>query len=176
MIKALRKNKKGFSLLDVMMALGVVTLGLMGIISLATQNIQEQSTNKNYLTASMLAQEGLELARNVRDTNFLNGGVWDNGLVGEDVTATSTFTIDPNFPISINNIPNLISDALCIIYFNSTSNRYTHDSSGAQATIFRRLVTVVDHANYIEVIATVEWTERGQTHSYEAATNLYDWW
>jgi len=59
-------NCAGFSILEATLALGVVSIGLLGVFSLSLQTARAQYINKSYLAASMLAQEGLELVRNVR--------------------------------------------------------------------------------------------------------------
>ena len=57
------KNSTGFSLLEVVVAILIITIGMIGVTSLVIQNIQTQYINKNILIASGLAQEGLEQLR-----------------------------------------------------------------------------------------------------------------
>ena len=82
-------KQSGFSILEIIVIVFIVSLGLLGILSLTTQNIRVQYINKNNLIASQLAQEGLELVRNIRDTNWtIEGSNWDTGL------SAGTFKID----------------------------------------------------------------------------------
>lgn len=172
-IGELRKNKKGFSVLEVTMALGIITTGLMGVFSLVLQNLQVQTINKDYLVASMLAQEGLELVRNVRDTNFLQNRTFSSGLLPDG--ANSTITVDNDGPPNVN-IQNVADMAAAVLYLDNTNKVFHHDSSGSSATIYHRLITIVEHTDYLEVHSNVQWAERGRTHNYEAVTNLYNWW
>jgi prepilin-type N-terminal cleavage/methylation domain-containing protein len=172
----IKNNKKGFSLLEVMLALGVITIGLTGVSSLVLQNIQVQEVNKNYLVASMLAQEGLELVRNVRDTNFLkadSGYSWKNGIgpLGntKDIVHGGSYAID--YDLSIQNAASMDVDQTKL-YINT--GKYTH--SGGNATPYRRLIKVIDNSDYVEVQANVQWSERGRKHNYLAVANLYNWW
>ena len=90
------KSQIGFSLLEVVIATTVISVGLVGILGLVIQNIAIQQTYKNTLVASMLAQEGLELARNIRDKNWLTAGAdYNDGLAPLGVIATSTIYIKP---------------------------------------------------------------------------------
>ncbi|NCQ16134.1 hypothetical protein GW814_00575, partial [Candidatus Falkowbacteria bacterium] len=63
-------NNQGISILEVIVAILIITIGMIGVMSLVIQNVEAQYINKNILIASGLAQEGLELARNTRDLNW----------------------------------------------------------------------------------------------------------
>jgi prepilin-type N-terminal cleavage/methylation domain-containing protein len=62
---------KGFTLIEVLTALFVLTIGMVGVTALLTRTASFTSAVNSTLKASFLAQEGLEIARNTRDTNFL---------------------------------------------------------------------------------------------------------
>ncbi len=53
---------------------------MIGVLSLIEQNIKSQSLNKNTLIAYQLAQEGVELIRQVRDTNWRTERNWNENL------------------------------------------------------------------------------------------------
>jgi type II secretory pathway pseudopilin PulG len=168
----LKRNKKGFTILEVTVSLGIAMLGLLGVVSLVMQNMQAQSFNKYYLTASMLAQEGLELVRNIRDENWLTFGVdWDDDIN----TSDGTFTIDYNGRGSIDYVPNSISDSGTRLY-REGNNYYTHNSIATSPTLFHRLITVTPKgADKLDVVVTVQWQAHGRTHQYVAETYLYNW-
>lgn len=67
-----RKNK-GFSFVEVMVSVFLVSVGLLAALSLLTKGLSETMDSRNQLIASLLAQEGVELVRSVRDTNWANG-------------------------------------------------------------------------------------------------------
>ncbi|MBA3047479.1 prepilin-type N-terminal cleavage/methylation domain-containing protein [Patescibacteria group bacterium] len=156
----------GFSLLEVMIAVLIITMGMIGVLSLVLQNIQVQYINKNDLIASQLAQEGLELVRNIRDENWLDGNAYDSGIVGD-----GTYTIDYTF--AINDLINSIDDVGAKLNING-AGFYIHGAGSA--TPFYRLITVDDSsAEHLKVECKVRWSERSRTHDYTAATLLYDW-
>ena len=82
------KLKKGFSLIEILVVFFIVSVSLLGVLSLLIQNIQVQSINKNNLIASSLSQEGVELIRQVRDSN------WRDGLPFETSLADGSYQID----------------------------------------------------------------------------------
>jgi len=64
-------KKNGFSLIEIIVVTGVVSLAFMAILSLVKRTIMIYYSSQNYLMASIIAQDGLELTRYVRDQNWL---------------------------------------------------------------------------------------------------------
>ncbi len=60
---------KGFSILEVVLSLFVLSVGLVTVLSLTNSSISETVDSRDSLIASALVQEGVELVRNVRDNN-----------------------------------------------------------------------------------------------------------
>ena len=73
-------SHKGFTLIEIMVAISVITIGVVGIYSLAPKVISITFANFDKFVASQLSQEGIEMVRNIRDTNLLNWSSWDSGL------------------------------------------------------------------------------------------------
>ena len=66
-----KSHQGGFTLIEVMVAVFVLTIGVLAAFNVV-QNITIYSrTTSSRLTAIYLAQEGIELVRNQRDTNWL---------------------------------------------------------------------------------------------------------
>lgn len=79
--------RRGFSLIEVLVAAFIITLGAGGAFALLQRTTSFTSNAAFQLEASYLAQEGMEIVRNIRDTNLLKvhkgvGGNWTNGLTG----------------------------------------------------------------------------------------------
>lgn len=166
------KATKGFSLIELMVCVLIISIGLIGVLSLVMQNIQAQSINKNALIASQLAQEGIELVRNVRDSNWLiTDNDWD-----EDIVSDGSYAIDYRGRDYIINTSESVGEKLYI----NTNGYYTHDSVGNSSTIFSRLISVnkveiTSTSTYLDIKSTVQWKERGSDHNYVAEVYLYDW-
>ena len=176
-------DKKAFSLIEVVVVIGIVVVGMLGVSSLMLQNLQAENIDRDNLVASMLAQEGLELVRNQRDLNWLTGGaVWTDRIIG-DGGGDSSYMIDYypgdveiNFYYGADNI----NDANLQI---DPYGFYAHDTvehgsvSGWPDTNFYRLIEVADNlANgYLEIKCTVRFFHLGQPKDYVATTHLYSW-
>lgn len=65
------KYKRSFTLLETIVAIYILLLGLVGAIALSAQSLSIVQTFKQELIATNLAQEGIELVRNKRDSNYL---------------------------------------------------------------------------------------------------------
>lgn len=162
-------NNSGISILEVVVAMMIITMGMVGVLSLVIQNVEAQYINKNILMASGLAQEGLELVRNARDLNWLTpGNAWNQNIVGD-----GTYTMDYGGPASIKTAVNSIDEAGARLYVDS-NGFYTHTATAA-ATNFYRLITVVDQGDYLDIKCAIRWKDGAQNHDYTAETYLYNW-
>ena len=63
----------GFTILEVMIAVTVLTIGIFGSVGLISYTISQASNLENKVISTNLAQEGLEITRNIRDTNWIVG-------------------------------------------------------------------------------------------------------
>ncbi|MFH1233130.1 MAG: type II secretion system protein [Patescibacteria group bacterium] len=168
-------KQKGFTIIELMVCVSVISIGLIGVLSLVTQNIQAQSINKNSLIAAQLSQEGIELVRNIRDKNWLTSGYsWKHGAgigTDSDIIQDGSYIID--YLTTINQDVNAIDDDRAKFYLNS-NGYYTHTST-ASSTVFSRLISVSDNGDYVDIKSAVNWKEHGNNHSYVAEVYLYDW-
>lgn len=81
MTKFLRiKNNKGFTMAETLVAVFVILVAVLAVYSITQETISKIQQSSLRLTAVYLAQEGIEIVRNIRDANWLSGADWDNGL------------------------------------------------------------------------------------------------
>ena len=65
------------SLLEVMVAMTIFFLGLVSIYSVVSSTLKLNEYNKNFIIASHLASEQIEIVKNIRDYNFISTRRWD---------------------------------------------------------------------------------------------------
>lgn len=77
----------GQGLLEVVMAIGIIIIGLVGTLTLIIWTIAIGSVSQSQIIALNLAREGVEVSRSIRDGNWLKmdsgypaGVQWDDGL------------------------------------------------------------------------------------------------
>lgn len=63
----------GFSLPEVLISSFVMTIGLVVIVNTIARSLNYSIENRDAIIATELAQEGIELVRNVRDNDFADG-------------------------------------------------------------------------------------------------------
>ena len=66
-------KSKAFSLIEMLVVTFVVVVGFMAIMALVRSVISQYYGNKNQMLSVMIAQEGMELVRFVRDQNWMMG-------------------------------------------------------------------------------------------------------
>lgn len=119
MIKAIR-NTKGFSLLELMIALIILSVGLLGLLGMQITGAQGNATSQKITIATMLAQTGIEdfMSRKPEDPIFDTAAGSDDGNPANDpiydldlataattlshlgITYNATFIIIPSTPVA----------------------------------------------------------------------------
>jgi len=154
------KNQKGFTLAELLITIFVFTVGILGIYLVVQNSYATLNYAKNRLIAIYLAQEGIEIVRNIRDTNWLEGQSWDDELF----EGTNRVQYDKGFllpgdggtPLRIDN-----------------NGFYTYDSTNPQ-TPFRRKVdiTKIDDDTLL-VTVEVKWSDKFSPIILQE--KLYNW-
>ena len=154
------KMRKGFSLIEVMVAVLVTLIGVVGIYALVPHIIQSTAFNYDRFVAIQLARDGIEIIRNVRDSNWLQGDSWNNGLTGCGNGCQLDYTIlssqDPT--------PRLVgfrpwSSGGDFLEIDSTTGFYSY--SGDIITKFKRRIWFnnADGGRGLKVKVQVSWPE-----------------
>lgn len=152
-------KKNSFTLIEAITTIFIMTVGIIGISGLISQLIASTAIYSQRLIAAYLAQEGIEIVRNIRDTNWLQREPWDNGLgVG-------------NWEADYND-ENLSSYTGAFLRIDGGFYNY---ESGTE-TIFRRRIIITKPQDYIlEIRVQVLWEEKGRSYQLTAQENLYNW-
>ncbi len=156
----LDKNNKGFTLLETIVAVGLIIVGLVAALTLITTSLFYVSNIQDRLVTANLVAEGIEVVRNIRDNNWLQNRAWNSGLTDGDYQAaynSMALSSYDGFPL--------------LLDFNGPYNY----ASGA-ATLYVRKISITNiSANEIKVVSTVAWQRRGITYSSSAEDHLFNW-
>jgi prepilin-type N-terminal cleavage/methylation domain-containing protein len=63
-------SQAGFTVVEVIVALAVFSIGILATLSMANFGLQASSSNERTVTGLNLAREGVEAVRNIRDSNW----------------------------------------------------------------------------------------------------------
>ncbi len=147
-----RRTRKGFSIGEVMIAMFILVFGIIGAVFLSARSTAQIGDSRNAIIAASLAQEGVELVRNVRDNNVTEEKCGASG--SERCTAfdpDSTYgwwslgageyqcTVDHNFEGMQGMLCAGIGD-LEQLYLNPSTGLYEHGTG--DMTSFKRLILI----------------------------------
>jgi len=162
---------QGVSIIEIMIAVTIITVGLVAILGLASFSLVVSDITKQTTQANILAQETMEAARNYRD-----GIGWNDDDPGNEYDGLGVVTIPGtyHFEKSSDSPPRwkLVSGVETIngftrqIVFDDVRRDINDDivESGG-----------VDDTDTKKVTVTVSWQERTRSHQVEIVTYLTNW-
>lgn len=162
------KKEGGFTLLETIFALFVFVIGTAGIFVLLSRLFFTVIYSSSELIAAYLAQEGIEIVRNIRDTNYLMGNSWDENLpIGEWEADYTTLALSNPYNGEILKI----------------DGGFYQYSPGGVETKFKRKISITskedingdEEVDKMDIEVTVEWQERGKIYRIVVKEQLYDW-
>lgn len=180
------KNKKGFTLIETLVAIALLSVAIVAPMSLTVQSLGTAYYARDQITAFYLAQEAIEALRSIRDGRILCIAQGDPLCTNTDIfgpipRGNQAFIIDARkgdpgaeLPTCNGACPLLQTDGILYGYPGDDE-----DTSLWTPTHFTRTVRatfVGGGQDEIRVTVTVEWkTERIQTRSFSISENLYRW-
>lgn len=173
-----RKHEKGFSIIEAIFAAAFFVIALVPIMGIAALSFDVAARIRDNMVASNLVQEGLEVVRGLRDSNwFIPGRSFGTGMVGSWLVEWNSDWLSqpPQAAASIATSPFLrINTSGVYNYASGTSTKY------------RRVVTVTEVVPDIELkaVSMVIWPiHRGTTppgcpsgfDCVQAELRLFNW-
>lgn len=190
--------QKGFTLMETLVAVTILTLAITGPLTIAQKGLQAALISKDKITAYYLAQDAIEYLRYARDTNCLVAGSPATGcpaaqwLLGNGNTlqtinlaacispgGTSACTVD----VIAGTQPAVCTSGVCpAINYDASRNYFTYASGSA--SIFTRTISITSpvcgagntpcNANEISVSVKVAWSDP-ISHSITVKESVFDW-
>ncbi|MDO8524056.1 MAG: prepilin-type N-terminal cleavage/methylation domain-containing protein [bacterium] len=156
------KSNAGFTLMEVFIAMSVLSIGVVGAFSVLPAMIKNQTMNADKFLASQIANEGMELVRNLRDNNFLTGQNWETGL--------TSCAIGDSCEIDYNDTAMQINDRFLQI---DPSNGFYNYGVGPNSKFKRKITISTADPTLLNVKVRVSWNGKGSPFLIEE--NFYDW-
>ena len=151
------ETRRGYLLIESMVAITVVVVGLLGIFALLSQALGLNRVVADRYVASYLAAEGIEIVKNIIDDNVLAGRAWNDGLA--DGRYQLDYAAEGLGTECGSSCPQLL-------YFDPNRKLYSY-AAGGRKTNFNRVITITaltdseGLAQAIRVSSRVQWTTRG---------------
>ncbi len=157
-----KKAQVGFTLLETIVAIGVIAVSLVSSLTLINNSLVLSSSFQDRLIAANLTAEGIEVVRNIRDNNWLQGLSWNSGLS------------DGNYNVSYSSL-SLVPYSDVPLRLNSSNGIYDYSSESDQ-TIFKRIISITNLSTYeMRVVSTVNWQRRNRSYSITVEDHLFNW-
>ena len=186
------KHRSSQSLIEVIVAIGILSSAIISIISMAYYTLQLSGQGMDTVISNALAREGIEVVYAIYGGNLLNSDkVWPYGLdtngnyvVQYDTTALSTAADNSNIT-ACNNCQLCVSETTGI-YINYDSGC----PSGYVLTPLRRMITIADgDSNSIcvgsyctggaqvekKITSRVYWQQRGRPYTARVEARFTNW-
>lgn len=156
------KKRGAFTLIELMVAVFILLVSLVGITLLISRVFSYSAKAHTKLVLVYLCQEGIEIVRNIRDSNWVSGAAWDQGLVAGDWEA------------DYNDIA-LVAQSGVGRRLRLNDGFYNYDSGGQ--TEFRRKIHIErPSADEIQITVSSFWPNPGSAQiEISVYESLYNW-
>jgi len=188
--KNLKKQKKGFTLIETLVAIAILITSVIGPLSIAYQGVSLSLLARDQITASFLAQEGLEFVRFRIGTNHNSGKSGDELITsGDDYSlgeCSGDYCIIDPFVAPSSAVTNCDLDLYkdttpgeCrYLKYDSVTGKYNY--AIGEDTNFRRFI-LIDYdvsdpsSTEFQVESRVEWGKPGDVRSVILKEVIMDW-
>lgn len=161
------QNQDGFSLVESLVSILLLSMAFTAVTGLFVVNISSASVVRNNFIAGALAQEGIELARNLRDSDWHAGRAF--GSFGDAGGAVA----DGLYRVQWNSVQ-LLSWANVPLKRDASSGLFSYDTG--EDTIFKREITVTTvSAVEKRVVVRVAWNYKTFPKEIVAEEHLFNW-
>ena|SRR3989344_2224187 len=157
-----KKNQNGFTLIELVASL-VVLIAILQTFLFISSSVNSSSLLRDSLIAANLAQEGIEVVRNIRDRDSLMENSFGASLP------------DGSWRVQWNSASLLALGGDPPLKKDPVSKFFNYDTG--TDTIFRRTINIFTVSpNEIRVISTVEWDVKSSSKSTSAESHLFNWY
>ena len=155
-------NKKGASIIEILIVIAIIVIALTSLLGVATFSLRISTLMRETNQANNLSQEVMEAVRNFRD-----GTSWDVDGLGKLATSTDYYpqaTSSPSKWQLVQGIENIDGFTRKVVFEDVMRDS---NSNIVEAGTY--------DPNTKKVIVTVSWKERGREHKLEIFTYLTNW-
>ena len=171
-----KKKQKAFTLIEVLIAISILTIGILSGFILITKVLYSTTVIQDRLTASFLAQEGVELVRQVRDSNFLkimNG----ESIEWKDALADGSYIIESKAgnqqPITLVSVDP--GEAPNFLYDNDSDSKIYNYTIGEPTTFNREIRITSINDDEIRVESIIKWKSKNIDFDLIVEDHLFNW-
>lgn len=152
------EHRSGQTIIEALVGITVAVVGLLGILILVGRSLTVNNDIRAKFVATYLAAEGIEVVKNIIDTNYANGTFWNRNIdTGDFDVSWDSLSLTPTASRPLN--------------FGGGAYSYVANP----ASPYTRTVSIVAGASTISVKSLVSWTSRGKTESISLEDTFFNW-
>lgn len=169
--KRIFRQNQGVFLVELMIALSVTVVSILAMLGLLSRSLSLNRAISNDYIATYLAAEGIEIVKNIIDTNKLENAVWI-----EDLNEGS---YEPDYTDDSLSSSNVFSGKK--LRFDDSSGIYQY-TAGVETPFIRKVAVkfIQDAGGEVYVVrvdSTVEWSGiKGIKREIHLRDYFYHWW
>lgn len=165
-------SQQGFTMVELIITIAILSFGVLAVYEVFYPIITYTHAINLKFTATNLAQEGLEVARNMRDNNFIAGTAWSGGLLDCQAGCQLDYTTDASVQADASTL--VAYDPNTFLRVNDDG---LHGYGSGNATPFTREIVVSQvSTDILKVTANVYWSHNSQPYSFSVDQYLYNWY
>lgn len=173
-------KQSGFTLIELLITITVITVGILGSFVAIQQGISTVDYSRSRLTSAFLAQEGVEIIKNIRDTNLLERSVdWNEGIDPGATPEEYEVVYDDinDAGINLNAVacsPNC--DFSNLRFLKKIDNGFYNYTLGDD-TRYKRKVRIEKISNeHLRLTIVVYWKTKKGYEEFKVMQEMYKWW
>lgn len=162
MRETLPHTDRGYILVESIVAISIILTGLLGIFSLLSQSLGLNRVVGDRYVGTYLAAEGIEIVKNIIDTNVVNGRPYNAGL------SSGAFEVEYGDTA-------LTPSSRRKMKFDSDKRLYNY-LTGKDTRLYREVRIQLIGSEEIKVHSVVSWSSRGGgSFEVDLEDHFYNW-
>lgn len=191
-----QQSERGFTIVEVLVAITIFSIAVAGVITASAQGGINVNAARNRLTATYLAQEGVELMRAKRDSYVISASTYTAGWATFVADATAACTNVGPCDIDVSDTTTTVpgtsaaygfrfitcASSSCVLSRDTSTSAFGYYAHGSGTpTMYTRRITVVPLPNMtapneLEITSTVSWNEGTAAQSITVNESVFNWY
>ncbi len=172
-----KRKLMGFTILELVVGIFILTIAVTGIYVLVSRLFIYGRYLSSKMTAAYLTQEGIEVVRGIRDTNWINNDEWTAGIFCCESDYSCPFGRTCQCDMCE-------ADYESVRLYSANGQNLEVDSDGffgypaspQRTTDFERIIGVRKHnEEYIETCVVTQWGPKTDSYKVKACDKLFNW-
>ncbi len=170
---------RGFTFVETLVAISILLMAIAAPLTLGSQGLAASRVARDQVIGTYLAQEAIEYARNIRDSNTLAAQGWLEGLE-ECIDSACMLDITKSGEDTIESCSTDREAGCDPLVFNETMGFYGLSGGGTKwvETKFTRVLSITlsdSNAHEALLTATVMWKDGLADRSLSVEESILDW-